>query len=91
VLNKPAANRLETHIRGAEKRDLPKWLEPKRSKLTRFVRYFTENGFIPLSDFRTMRISFGGIPLDPRKRTRWWEEAQVWQDLLLSESDTPRR
>jgi hypothetical protein len=84
VLNKPAANRFEAHIRGTEKRELPKWLEPKRSKLTYFVRYFTENGFIPLSDFRTLRISLEGIPLDPRKRTRWFEEAQAWQGMLLA-------
>ena len=86
MLSKPAANRHEVSIRGTEERRLPKWLEQKRSKLTGFVRYFTENGFVPLSDFRTMRISFEGVPLDPRKRSRWWEEAQVWQDLLLRES-----
>jgi hypothetical protein len=61
-------------------------MEPKRSELTWFVRYLTENGCIPLADFRSMRISFQGVPLDPRKRTRWWDEAQAWQDLLLRES-----
>ena len=87
MLSKPAANRHEVSIRGTEERRLPKWLEPKRSKLTGFVRYFTENdGFVPLSDFRTMRISFEGVPLDPRQRSRWWQEAQAWQDLLLRES-----
>ena len=86
MLSKPAANRHEVSIRGTEDRRLPKWLEPKRSKLTGFVRYFTENGFVPLSDFRTMRIAFEGVPLDPRQRSRWWQEAQAWQDLLLRES-----
>ena len=87
MLKKPAANRHQVSIRGTEERRLPKWLEPKRSKLTGFVRYFTESGFDPLSDFRTLRMSFEGIPLDPRQRSRWWQEAQAWQDLLLRESD----
>ena len=84
MLNKPAANRFEAHIRGTEKRKLPKWLEPQRSGLTFFVRYFTDNGLVPLSDFRTLRISFEGNPIDVRKRTRWFEEAQAWQYMLLA-------
>ena len=86
MLSKPAANRHEISIRGTEERRVPKWLEPKRSNLTWFVRYFTECGAVPLSDFRTMRISVDGVSLDPRQRSRWWQEAQAWQDLLLRES-----
>ena len=38
MLSKPAANRHEVPIRGTEERRLPKWLEPHRNRLTRFVR-----------------------------------------------------
>lgn len=86
MLSKPAANRHQVSIRGTEERRLPKWLEPHRDRLTRFVRFHTEAGMVPMSDFRTMRISFEGVPLDPRQRSRWWQEAQAWQDLLLRES-----
>ena len=86
MLSKPAANRHEVPIHGTEDRRLPKWLEPHRDRLTRFVRSNTEAGMVPMSDFRTMRISFAGVPLDPRQRSRWWQEAQAWQDLLLRES-----
>jgi len=65
-------------------------MEPKRTDLTWFVRHMTEAGMIPLSDYQKLRISFDGIPLDRNKRKRWWEEAQLWQDLLLGESGTSR-
>ena len=90
MLNKPAANRYEVTIPGTDDRNLPKWLEPHRAKLTRFVRYYTEAGMVPLSDFKTMRITLSGEAIDPRQRTRWFEEAQIWQDLLLRESGTSR-
>ena len=94
VLNQPAVNRYSVPIKGTEKRRLPKWMEPHRDRLTRFVRFHTEAGMVPMSDFKTIRISLGPkeacVPLAVHERTRWFREAQIWQDLLLSESD-PRR
>ena len=47
-----------------------------------------------MSDFKTMRICVGPkatrYELKPHERTRWFQEAQIWQDLLLSESDPSR-
>ena len=94
MLNQPAVDRYSVPIKGTEKRRLPKWMEPHRDRLTRFVRLNTEAGMVPMSDFKTMRIRVGPkatrYELEPHERTRWFQEAQIWQDLLLSESD-PRR
>ena len=94
VQNQPAVDRFAVPIKGTEKRRLPKWFEPHRARLTRFVRRNTEAGMVPISDFKTMRITIGPkatrFALEPHERTRWFQEAQIWQDLLLSESD-PRR
>ena len=97
VQNQPAVDRFTFPIKGTEKRRLPKWMDPHRDRLTRFVRRFTDAGMVPISDFKTMRISVGPkdadgnrAALEPHQRTRWFQEAQSWQDLLLSESD-PRR
>ena len=94
VLNQPAVNRYSVPIKGTEKRRLPKWMEPHRDRLTRFVRSNTEAGMVPMSDFKTIRISIGSketlFELKPHERTRWFQEAQIWQDLLLSESDPSR-
>jgi len=58
------------------------------------VRLNTEAGMVPMSDFKTMRIRVGPkatrYELEPHERTRWFQEAQIWQDLLLSESDPSR-
>ena len=59
VLNQPAVNRYSVPIKGTEKRRLPKWMEPHRDRLTRFVRLNTEAGMVPMSDFKTMRIRVG--------------------------------
>ena len=90
VLNQPAVNRLAVPIRDTEKRRLPKWMEPHRVRLTRFVRLHTEAGAVPITDFKTMRITIERVALEPHERTRWFQEAQIWQDLLLSESDRSR-
>lgn len=94
MLNQPAVNRYSVPIKGTEKRRLPKWMEPHRDRLTRFVRLNTEAGMVPMSDFKTMRIRVGPkatrYELEPHERTRWFQEAQIWQDLLLSESDPSR-
>ena len=93
MLSRPAANRQEVPIKGTDLRRLPKWLDPHRAKLTRFVRYLTEAGAVPLSEYafiQVMRISLNGETLHNRQRQRWLEEAQVWQNLLLSESGTSR-
>ena len=94
VLNQPAVDRYSVPIKGTEKRRLPKWMEPHRDRLTRFVRRNTEAGMVPMSDFKTMRIAIGPqadrVPLAVHERTRWFQEAQIWQDLLLSESDPSR-
>ena len=94
VLNQPAVNRYSVPIKGTEKRRLPKWMKPHRDRLTRFVRLNTEAGMVPMSDFKTMRISIGPkearVPLAVHERTRWFQEAQIWQDLLLRESDPSR-
>ena len=90
VLNQPAVNRYSVPIKGTEKRRLPKWMEPHRVRLTRFVRLHTEAGAVPITDFKTMRITIDRVALEPHERTRWFQEAQIWQDLLLSESDPSR-
>ena len=94
VQNQPAVDRFTVPIKGTEKRRLPKWMEPHRNRLTRFVRRSTDAGMVPMSDFKTMRISIGPketrVPLAVHERTRWFKEAQIWQDLLLSESDPSR-
>jgi hypothetical protein len=94
VLNQPAVDRHSVPIKGTEKRRLPKWMEPHRDRLTHFVRSNTEAGMVPMSDFKTMRICVGPkatrYELKPHERTRWFQEAQIWQDLLLSESDPSR-
>ena len=97
VQNQPAVDRFTVPIKGTEKRRLPMWMEPHRDRLTRFVRRFTDAGFVPMSDYKTMRISYGPkdaegnrASLEPHQRTRWFKEAQIWQDLLLSESDPSR-
>ena len=94
MLNQPAVNRYSVPIKGTEKRRLPKWMEPHRDRMTRFVRLNTEAGMVPMSDFKTMRIRVGPkatrYELEPHERTRWFQEAQIWQDLLLSESDPSR-
>ena len=59
VLNQPAVNRYSVPIKGTENRRLPKWMEPHRDRLTRFVRLNTEAGMVPMSDFKAMRISIG--------------------------------
>ena len=94
VQNQPVVDRFTVPIKGTEKRRLPMWMEPHRDRLTRFVRRFTDAGMVPMSDWKTMRISIGPkgarVPLAVDERTRWFKEAQIWQDLLLSESDPSR-
>jgi len=44
---------------------------------------------VPISDFKTIRISFDGKPVDPRQRRYWWDTAQRWQQHLLTKSGAP--
>ena len=94
VQNQPAVDRFAPPIKGTEKRRLPKWMEPRRDGLTRFVRRSTDLGMVPISDYKTMQVAFGPkgdrVPLAVHEKLRWFKEAQIWQDLLLSESDPSR-
>jgi hypothetical protein len=76
-------------LRRTEKEQLPAWLNEQRGCLFDFVVWGTHCGMVPISDFRTFRISFNGNPVDPRRRRFWWDTAQRWQQHLLAKSGEP--
>lgn len=73
-------------IPGTERDRLPAWMEPHRERLGRFVRFHSDAGMIPISDFKQIRIAFGdGLKLNEAQGGAWFKAAQRWQDLLLTE------
>ena len=72
-------------IEGSEKRSVPKWIE--RKDLNHFVRYFSDQGFIPIEKYKNeIRItSLAGKRLTRTQINDLFNHAAIWQKLLLKE------